>query len=159
LKAIPKLKPTFYSPKGALNLVSSDNRELPNAERNLNLDNSSEKFSEDGQDKYMQLQLRIYLLTLIITGPSVLIFAIFFDLHSALSLLIGALSGILYLRLLARGIEKLGKTSMSVSKVQLLVPVLLFFAVSRLPQLELLPALVGFLLYKLSLIIQFSLEP
>ncbi len=139
--------------------MSSDNRELPNAERNLNLDNSSEKFSEDGQDKYMQLQLRIYLLTLIITGPSVLIFAIFFDLHSALSLLIGALSGILYLRLLARGIEKLGKTSMSVSKVQLLVPVLLFFAVSRLPQLELLPALVGFLLYKLSLIIQFSLEP
>jgi len=153
------MKPTLNSPEGGLNLVSSDNREISNTETNLNLDDSSEKFSESNQDKYMQLQLRIYRLTLIITAPSVLICALFFDLNSAFSLFIGALSGILYLRLLARGIGKLGKTSMSVSKVQLLVPVLLFFSASRLPQLELLPALVGFILYKLSLIIQFSLEP
>tara|TARA_B100000700_G_scaffold323419_1_gene427145 strand:- start:91 stop:510 length:420 start_codon:yes stop_codon:yes gene_type:complete len=139
--------------------VSSDNREISNTETTLNLDDSSDKFSEISQDQYMQLQLRIYRLTLIITAVSVLICTIFFDSHSGFSLFIGALSGIFYLRLLARGIGKLGKSSMSVSKVQLLVPVLLFFSVSRLPELELLPALLGFLLYKLSLIIQFSLEP
>ena len=118
-----------------------------------------EESSKGFRNEYMQLQLRIFILTLVLTVFSVLISAIFFDFQAAISLLIGALSGILYLRLLARGIEKLGKTSMSVSKIQLLVPVVLFFSVSQFQQLELLPALLGFLLYKPSLIVQFMREP
>ena len=88
-----------------------------------------------------------------------LILSIFVDLHAAFSLLLGAFSGILYLRLLAKSIGSLGKTSTSVSKFQLLVPVVLILAVSKLSFFQLLPALVGFLLYKPSLIIQFLLEP
>jgi len=82
-----------------------------------------------------------------------------FGFQTSLSLLVGSLSGILYLRLLARGIGKLGKTSKGVSKVQLLVPVCLVLATSKLPELQMIPALLGFLLYKPSLIIQFLLEP
>jgi ATP synthase protein I len=41
----------------------------------------------------------------------------------------------------------------------LIVPVLLILAVIKLPELQLLPALVGFLLYKPSLIIQFLFKP
>ena len=74
------------------------------------------------------------------------------------SLLVGALSGVLYLRLLARSIGKLGTSSKSVGKIQLIVPVLLVLAVSKLSQLELLPALLGFLLYKPSLVFQILLE-
>jgi len=72
---------------------------------------------------------------------------------------VGALAGVVYLRLLARSIGKLGKTSKSVGKVQLVVPVLLVLVVSRLPQLELLPSLLGFLMYKPALILQVMLEP
>ena len=128
-----------------------------NPEQNLNPD-SLGTFPEKGTSEYSQLQLRIFRMTLLLTVFAVLIFAVFLDFSSALSLFIGALAGILYLRLLARGIGKLGKSSMSVSKVQLLVPVLLFFSASKFPQLELLPAFLGFLLYKPSLIIQFLLE-
>jgi ATP synthase protein I len=84
--------------------------------------------------------------------------ALVFDLHIASSLLVGAVCGVLYLRLLARSVGKLGKASKSVSKIQLLVPVLLVLAVSRLPELELLPALFGFLLYKPAMILQVLLE-
>jgi ATP synthase protein I len=63
------------------------------------------------------------------------------------------------LRLLAKSIGSLGKKSTSISKVQLLVPVLLVLVVAKLPQLQLIPALVGFVLYKPSLILQFLLEP
>lgn len=70
----------------------------------------------------------------------------------------GSFSGILYLRLLARSIGKLGKSSKTVGKVQLIIPVLLVLVVSRLPQLSLLPAILGFLLYKPSLIIQEMFE-
>jgi len=128
-----------------------------NSEQNLNLDSLGAS-PEKGSSEYLQLQLRIFRMTLALTVFSVIIFAIFLDLSSALSLFIGSLAGILYLRLLARGIGKLGKSSMSVSKVQLLVPVLLFFSASKFPQLELWPTFLGFLLYKPSLIIQFLLE-
>ena len=106
----------------------------------------------------MLLQRRIYLTTLIVAALVVAISAVFFDLNTAISLLIGALSGVLYLRLLARSIGQLGKSSNSVSKVQLIVPILLVLAASRIPVLELLPALLGFLLYKPSLIVQNLLE-
>ncbi|KGG15784.1 hypothetical protein EV07_1749 [Prochlorococcus sp. MIT 0603] len=63
------------------------------------------------------------------------------------------------MRLLAKSIGSLGKTSSSVSKVQLIVPVLLVLVIAKLPGLDLTPALVGFLLYKPSLIFQFLIEP
>ncbi|WP_320663826.1 ATP synthase subunit I [Prochlorococcus sp. MIT 1223] len=157
LLAFPKLKSTnFPSEKGDIE-VSAIETASSDSKSNTNLE-SSDNTPEDFNAEYLRLQLSIYRVALFITAFAVLLSAIFLDSRSAVSLLVGAFSGIFYLRLLARGIGKLGKTSMSVTKVQLLVPVLLFFLVSRLPQLELWPSLVGFLLYKPSLIVQFLLE-
>ena len=86
---------------------------------------------------------------------SVGIAGFFWGIHVSASLFIGALSGIFYFRLLARGVGRLGTSSKIVGKVQLLVPVLLVLVSSRFPQLDLIPALLGFLLYKPALIIQF----
>ncbi len=126
-------------------------------ESNLSLGPSDEPL-QDSSDEYVLLQQRIFRAALIVSAFAVSITALLFDLHVSISLLIGALSGILYLRLLARSIGKLGKSSKSVSKIQLVVPVVLVLAVSKLSQLELLPALLGFLLYKPSLIFQILLE-
>ena len=109
-------------------------------------------------DEYVQLQQRIFRAALIVSALAVTFTALFFDFYASISLLIGALAGLLYFRLLARSIGKLGKSSKSVSKIQLLVPVLLVLTVSRLSQLDLLPALLGFLLYKPSLIFQTLIE-
>jgi len=157
LLAVPKIKAKSNSSDEGELFTSPSKETGLLSESTENLD-SSEKPSEKFNNEYLQLQLRIFRLTLVLTAFAVFITAIFVSAQAAISLLIGAFSGILYLRLLARGIGKLGKTSMSVNKVQLLVPVLLFFTVSRFPQLELLPALLGFLLYKPSLIVQFLLE-
>ena len=110
-------------------------------------------------DEYVELQLHIYRLTLLLTALAAVFTASLFGKQASVSLVIGAFSGIFYLRLLARGIGKLGGTSRVVSKVQLIIPVLLVVSASKLPQLELLPSLIGFLLYKPSLVIQFLLEP
>jgi ATP synthase protein I len=93
-------------------------------------------------DDYLRLQRRLLLATLIVSAIAVLITALAFDLHIAGSLLVGALAGLLYLRLLARSVGKL----------------VLVLASARLPQLELLPALLGFLLYKPALILQVLLD-
>jgi len=155
--AISQLKSTKNPSTEGNNLLGEPIEAGFSSESVLDLDTSG-TFPEKGKKEYDQLQLRIFRMTLVVTLFSVTTFFIFVGYQAAISLLIGAFSGILYLRLLARGIGKLGSTSTSVSKIQLLVPVLLVIAASRLPQLELLPALLGFVLYKPSLIVQFLLE-
>jgi len=120
---------------------------------------SKQIVSGDSFDEYVSFQRRIFRMILIFTAFAVIFTFIFFDSNAAISLFVGALFGILYLRLLAKSIGSLGKTVSSVSKFQLLVPVVLILAVAKLSAIHLLPALVGFLLYKPSLIIQFLLEP
>ena len=80
------------------------------------------------------------------------------DPATAASVLVGTLAGLLYLRLLARSVSRLGVDSKSVGKVQLLVPITLVLAAARIPQLQMLPALLGFLLYKPALILQAVLD-
>ena len=109
-------------------------------------------------DDYLRLQRRLLLATLMVSALAVTVTALVFDLHIASSLLVGALAGLLYLRLLARSVGKLGNGAKKVGKTQLLVPVVLVLASARLPQLELLPALLGFLLYKPALILQVLLD-
>ena len=109
-------------------------------------------------DDYLRLQRRLLLATLMVSALAVIVTALVFDLHIASSLLVGALAGLLYLRLLARSVGKLGNGAKKVGKTQLLVPVVLVLASARLPQLELLPALLGFLLYKPALILQVLLD-
>ncbi|ABX09507.1 hypothetical protein [Prochlorococcus marinus] len=122
---------------------------------------SSEAPSKDpsNENEYVQLQSAIFKLAFVLSTLAVGFTAIAIDFHSSISVLVGALSGLIYLRLLARSIGRLGVQSQSVGKAQLLVPVVLVVVVTKLPQLDLLPSLVGFLLYKPSLIIQFLLKP
>lgn len=112
----------------------------------------------DGMEHFQRLRRRLLLSTLIATAAAVPLCWLLFDASAALSLLVGAVGGLLYLVLLARSVSRLGGERRSVSKVQLLVPVVLVLASSRLPQLELVPALVGFLLYKPALLVQAYLD-
>lgn len=107
---------------------------------------------------YARLKRRLIQATLIASATAVPITALAFDLPTAGSLLVGALAGLLYLWLLSRSVDKLGKGTKSVGKVQLLVPVVLVIASTRIPQMDLLPALIGFLLYKPALLIQGLLD-
>jgi len=120
---------------------------------------SSDTSSGVNSDEYLELQFRVFRLAFLLTIFSVGIAGFFLGIQAGASLFIGALSGIFYFRLLARGIGRVGTSSKIVGKVQLLVPVLLVLASSRFPQLDLIPALLGFLLYKPALIIQFLSMP
>ena len=154
---LPLLQPRNDSLKGDQLALEKSEESGVSAESNLNLGSLVETSNASTQE-YVQLQQRIFRAAFYVSAVVVVITAIFFDFQVAISLLIGALSGILYLRLLARSIGKLGTSSKSVSKIQLVIPVLLVLAVSKLSQLYLLPALLGFLLYKPSLILQILLE-
>lgn len=112
----------------------------------------------NGMGDFQRLQQRMLLATSIAAAVAVPMASFAFGLNVGLSLLIGALAGLLYLRLLARSVARLGEANRSLSKVQLLVPVVLVLASARIPQLQLVPALVGFLLYKPALLVQAALD-
>ncbi|MCP9928045.1 hypothetical protein KBY90_09175 [Cyanobium sp. CH-040] len=75
------------------------------------------------------------------------------------SLLLGGCCGLLYLRLLARSVARIGPDSRSLGRFQIVVPALLVVAAARIPAIELLPALAGFVLYKPALLLQAVLAP
>ena len=108
-------------------------------------------------DEFFRLRQRVLRLTLSITIGAGLLTALVWDLRTCLSLLAGAAAGILYLLLLSRSVERLGKHSNKLGKMHLAVPVLVFILALRLQGLDFLPAFLGFLLYKPAiLLIAFS---
>ena len=107
-------------------------------------------------DEYTKLQLTIFSITFFIAIFLALITGTILGFTFGFSVLVGALAGIFYLRLLAKSIGKLGKESTGVSKLQLLVPVCLFIFANKLGSIEIFPAILGFFIYKPSLIFYFS---
>ena len=137
------------------------------ADNSLDIDNSS--FIEDKlpiikqlsqflevSDDFFSLQLALYCLTLILSIVITIVSCIFINFSFGLSVFIGSIIGILYLRLLAKSIGNLGKTSTGISKVQLLLPVCLFIFASRNELIEILPSIIGFFLFKPAMFYYFS---
>ena len=107
-------------------------------------------------DEYTKLQITIFGITFIFAILMATITGIVIGHTFGFSVFIGAIAGIFYLRLLAKSIGKIGKESSRVSQLQLLVPVCLFIFASKLGSLDIFPAMLGFFIYKPSLIFYFS---
>ena len=137
------------------------------ADNSLDIDNSSfiedklpiikqlSKFLEVSDD-FFSLQLALYCLTLFLSFVITIVSCIFINFSFGLSVFVGSIIGILYLRLLAKSIGNLGKTSTGISKVQLLLPVCLFIFASRNELIEILPSIIGFFLFKPAMFYYFS---
>ena len=113
----------------------------------------------NGLDEYGRLQRRLLLATALVGLAATLVTAVIWGGEAARSLLLGACCGLLYLRLLARSVGRLGPESRSLGRFQIVVPALLVVAAARVPAIQLLPALAGFLLYKPALLLQAVLAP
>ncbi|MBO8232632.1 hypothetical protein CU311_07970 [Prochlorococcus marinus str. MU1402] len=141
---------------------SNENVQLPQSLKNSIIKDSKYGIANpidnllSQNDEYTKLQLTIFGITFIVSILVASITGIFLGFIFGFSIFIGAIAGIFYLRLLAKSVGKLGKESSGVSKLQLLVPVCLFIFASKLGSLDIFPAMIGFFIYKPSLIIYFS---
>ena len=90
-------------------------------------------------EEYYQLQNELLLLTL---GCMLIAFIsvwMAYSLNTALNYLIGACSGVVYLKLLARSVEKLGRDKSKVGKNQLALFIGLIVVASQVDQLQIVP--------------------
>ncbi|GAB1538238.1 hypothetical protein NUACC21_08960 [Scytonema sp. NUACC21] len=103
--------------------------------------------------EFYQLYQELLLITLVLTGVIFISVWVFCSLNIALNYLLGACTGVVYLRMLAKDVERLGTEKKQLSKTRLALLVGLILLASRWNQLQILPILLGFLTYKATLII------
>jgi len=152
-------------------IVNSDEEKLKqsislDAAKSSTLDNSDlaqEKLSlikrflnSIAENDYYKLQFIVFTLTFVISLIASLSTVFLINPAFGLSIFVGSIAGMFYLRLLAKSIGNLGKTSSGVSKLQLLIPVCLFIFASKNELIEIFPSIIGFFIYKPALILYFS---
>jgi ATP synthase protein I len=104
-------------------------------------------------EEYHKLQRKLLLVTLAITGIVFITVWIVYSLNIALNYLIGACTGVVYLKMLARDVERLGRQNQRLSKNRFALLIGLIIVASQWQQLQILPIFLGFLTYKATLIV------
>ena len=103
--------------------------------------------------EYQQLKRELYLITLAITTVAFVTVAVVYELRVAFNYLLGAVAGVVYLRLLAKDVDKIGNESTKLSPNRLALFVGLMLVAAKWHELQILPVFLGFLTYKAALLV------
>ncbi len=107
--------------------------------------------STNSMEEFYALRDELLVVTLVVSGIAFCGIWLFYSLNAAGSYLIGSLVGMVYLRMLARNVERLSYES-TISKNRLALFAVLIILACRLDQIQVLPVFLGFLTFKTAII-------
>ena len=103
-------------------------------------------------DDYYKLQQRLLVITCVFSWIIFVSVIFAYSWHIALNYLLGACTGVVYLRMLSKRVAQLGQGSRNLGSGRLAIVAALILVASQWSQLEILPVFLGFLTYKAALI-------
>ncbi len=134
-----------------MNLPNIDQTNIPEEEKTdvRNLTSNPNK----SMTEYDQLQQNLLIVTLILTGIIFISVWVVYSLNIALSYLLGACTGVVYLRMLGKNVAQISGENRRFNSNRLALVAGLVIIGARWDQLQLIPVFLGFLTYKAALII------
>jgi ATP synthase protein I len=133
--------------------LSDPSEEPTSQERELEPNETRAAQENSSMDEYHQLKQKLLVWTLVITSVVFVSVWFYYSLNIALNYLIGACTGVVYLRMLARDVERLGNQKQSLSKGRLAMFIGLIIVATQWDQLQVMPIFLGFLTYKAALLV------
>jgi ATP synthase protein I len=114
---------------------------------------SEEAESDKSMGEFYQLYQKLLVITLVLMGIIFISVWIFYSLNTALNYLIGACTGVVYLKMLAKDVEQLGGEKQRLSKNRFALFVGLIVLATQWHELQIVPIFLGFLTYKATLLV------
>ena len=114
---------------------------------------SLDKERVNSMEEFYQLYQKLLVITLVITGIVFISVWIFYSLNIALNYLIGACTGVVYLKMLAKDVERLGGEKKRLSKTRFALFIGLIVLATQWRELQIVPIFLGFLTYKATLLV------
>ncbi|MDZ8054908.1 MAG: ATP synthase subunit I [Aulosira sp. ZfuCHP01] len=114
---------------------------------------SEDKERVNSMEEFYKLYQKLLVITLVLTGIIFISVWIFYSLNIALNYLIGACAGVVYLKMLAKDVERLGGEKKRLSKGRFALFIGLIILATQWHELQVMPIFLGFLTYKATLLV------
>lgn len=108
--------------------------------------------SNSSMQEFYQLQRQLTLTTLILSTVIFVGIWVFYSSNIALNYLLGAYTGVVYLKVLARNVRQLSREKTQLGKSHIAIFIGLIILATQLNQLHVMPVFLGFLTYKITLL-------